>query len=248
MKYLPLLILIIIGFNSFSQDYIYKLDSSRIEAKVLTVEPAFVRYKLFNSSDSSVYSISKDALVLIVYENRTFDLFPVKIPHSPKRTRERGSLKFVPPQNAIDLNLFEFFIGNLGVSYERKFKNKLGVRIPVNFNTSRSPKISGFQKLWATGISLNYYPLKPSRLNFFFGPSFETGQYIKKMNFGYSNTQYNSLNDVIYNYVKFSMSSITSGLYIHLNPNINSIIYLGIPVWGNYSSWVKLGYQIGFQF
>lgn len=254
MKIIIPTIFLFISLSACSQDYIYKLDSSRIAAKVLKVEPGRIRYRLFNNADTTIYSISKEALVLIVYGNGTYDMFQQK--KSPKPKRKQDTLDFSPGKNVIGCNLLEFVIGNTSFSYERiVFQGNIGIKIPFAFTTIKNPQIDNFQKAWATGVDFDYYPRKPKRVNFFVGPSLETGQYKKERYYGYTNSQngytnsqYNTANDIVTDYYNYTIISVNSGFVVHLTSKINTSIYCGIPVFGNFSSRIRFGYNLGFHF
>ena len=59
----------------FAQDMIVTKDSRKIEAKVTEVNADNVRYKNFNNQDGPVYSLSKNDIVTIIYQNGQVETF-----------------------------------------------------------------------------------------------------------------------------------------------------------------------------
>ena len=59
----------------FAQDIIVTRDSKRIEAKVTEINVDVVRYKQFDNQDGPVYSLPKNDILTIVYQNGQVETF-----------------------------------------------------------------------------------------------------------------------------------------------------------------------------
>lgn len=69
-----LFIIIAIG-HSFGQDIITKRNGDEIEAKVLEVNSADIKFKRFDNINGPIYSLSKLEVSMILYENGSKDIF-----------------------------------------------------------------------------------------------------------------------------------------------------------------------------
>ena len=70
-----LLLSIIASASCFSQDTIAKRNGENIQAKVLEVSPAEIRYKKFDNPDGPTFLIPKTEVLMLRYENGTRDIF-----------------------------------------------------------------------------------------------------------------------------------------------------------------------------
>lgn len=77
MKNSSFALMALLVFNNllFSQDLIVKRDGSDVESKVVEVAEKVIKYKNFSNPDGPLYSISKDKVLMIRYENGTKDVF-----------------------------------------------------------------------------------------------------------------------------------------------------------------------------
>ena len=66
---LSALVIILLPFASFGQDKIYKTDNSIIEARVLEINKAEIKYKKFSNQNGPAYIIPITEVAMIVYEN-----------------------------------------------------------------------------------------------------------------------------------------------------------------------------------
>ncbi len=75
--YLIVCAVVIVFFpsTSFSQDKIYKTDKTIIEAKVQEVGDAEIRYKKFSNQNGPVYTVKKDYVWMIIYENGEKEIY-----------------------------------------------------------------------------------------------------------------------------------------------------------------------------
>jgi len=126
MKYLSSIILIIalsiISLNSYSQDIIYNIDGSKIEAKVEEVGKSEVKYRKFDNTDGPVYVLPKREIMMITYENGSHDIINEK--------SEEFQLQTDFTRNIISFHLFDLLYNNVTLSYERILGNgTVGIRM-----------------------------------------------------------------------------------------------------------------------
>ncbi len=70
-----LLLLFTLTFlNLFSQDYITFPTGKFIQAKIIEVSTTEIKYKLYENSDQTIYTISRNLVYNLRYENGTFDM------------------------------------------------------------------------------------------------------------------------------------------------------------------------------
>ncbi len=69
MKYLVLLCVLFIGGNLFSQDQLFKKDNTKVDVKILEINPTDIKYKLFNYEDGPTITVLKSEVALIIYKN-----------------------------------------------------------------------------------------------------------------------------------------------------------------------------------
>lgn len=78
MKKLIVLILFLAAFLN-AQDIIYKTDGSEIQSKVIEISEDLIKYKKFSNLDGPLYSIAKNEVFMIVYENGEREVFKSKV-------------------------------------------------------------------------------------------------------------------------------------------------------------------------
>ena len=69
MKYLVILCAFFIGGNLSSQDQLFKKDNTKLEVKILEINPTEIKYKLFNYEDGPIITVLKSEVALIIYKN-----------------------------------------------------------------------------------------------------------------------------------------------------------------------------------
>ena len=78
MKKLIVLFLFLAAFLN-AQDIIYKTDGSEIQSKVIEISEDLIKYKKFSNLDGPLYSIAKNEVFMIVYENGEREVFKSKV-------------------------------------------------------------------------------------------------------------------------------------------------------------------------
>lgn len=69
MKYLSILCALFVGGNLISQDQLFKKDNTKLEVKILEINPTEIKYKLFNYEDGPTITVLKSEVALIIYKN-----------------------------------------------------------------------------------------------------------------------------------------------------------------------------------
>jgi len=115
MKACMLLILILTSFNVFSQDIITTKRGEDIEAKVLEVDQTVVKYKKYDFQDGPTYTISKNELLIIRYQNGTKDIF---VDSEPSVNQRNVSNSVVIPAQAVQHTPSSSPISSLNQSFE----------------------------------------------------------------------------------------------------------------------------------
>ena len=61
--------MLFIGGNLFSQDQLFKKDNTKVDVKILEINPTEIKYKLFNDEDGPTIRVLKSDVALIIYKN-----------------------------------------------------------------------------------------------------------------------------------------------------------------------------------
>ena len=64
-----LFVVTLFSLQAFAQDKLYKKNGDVIEAKVLEVNEAEIKYKIFTDQEGPTYTVDKDRLSKIVYQS-----------------------------------------------------------------------------------------------------------------------------------------------------------------------------------
>jgi hypothetical protein len=159
-----------------AQDTLRRTDGVLLIGKVTVIKGSRVEFSKADEPEVT-YVINSADLSSIRYENgrkETFAAAAVPVPDARIAVnRGRNILAWRPA----DLLLTDFTL-----TYERLSRSrKSGWRIPlsVGMNQSREQMQSSFirNKLFSTGLDLNFYIGKPDRFRYFMGPSFRFGFY-----------------------------------------------------------------------
>ena len=187
--------LAIISLISFSQDIIYKKDNTKIEAKILEINPTEIRYKLFGNPDGPLYIIYKSEVTKIQYPNGQVDnVSPerkIEKAEDPAYVKEGSTVvKGGKPatdvrfnRNILSFNLPRLMLSFISLSYEWvDASGTFGIKIPVgyNFAPAYSLSINLFSESKYShyaGLALNIYPKHKKTISYFVGPYLEVGQF-----------------------------------------------------------------------
>jgi hypothetical protein len=165
------------SFSTFSQDIIYKKDGSKEEVKVIFVDVFEIQYKKFDAPESPVYTLDKSNILLITYENGSYDVLTTS---EDKREFEKINLSQNFARNVFSYHLFDLVFGDFGISYERILASgQVGLRFPVAIGFDEYNDINEFNNLFYSGVGVNFYPTGQGKWRYFMGP---------QLRFGYSRT------------------------------------------------------------
>ncbi|MBI3519864.1 MAG: hypothetical protein HY062_10970 [Bacteroidetes bacterium] len=149
------LLLITMAGAGFAQDQLFKKDNTKLEVKILEINPSEIKYKLFTYQDGPTISVAKKDVALIIYQNGVHEVIntpeaqpaATEVPYvvynyayKPLPRINQDSInkanfdKLTSTKNTIFMNMLDPVNGCLNFSYFREFaKNSLNVYAPVSF-------------------------------------------------------------------------------------------------------------------
>ncbi len=158
MKKILICLLFCISTTGYSQDQLFKKDNSKVDVKILEINPTEIKYKLFTYQDGPTITVSKKDIALIIYQNGVHEVitttevapvtpgetpFVVYNNYTPSPRINRDSIEkaafddLVSSKNLISFNIMEPLNGSLSINYIREFaKNYLHVYVPVSVGFS----------------------------------------------------------------------------------------------------------------
>ncbi len=75
LKNLTVTFFIVLSLKNYAQDFIIKKNTEEIKCKVVEIEENKIKYKSFDNLNGPIYSISKDEVFMIKYENGQKETF-----------------------------------------------------------------------------------------------------------------------------------------------------------------------------
>lgn len=72
-----------------AQDIITMRDGTEVQAKILEVNPTEIKYKKYNNPDGPVFSVKKNEVLIVKYENGEKDIFTDNQPNNTLNTTEK---------------------------------------------------------------------------------------------------------------------------------------------------------------
>ena len=208
---------------SFSQDVIYKRDNTKVEAKIIEINPTQIKYKMFDYPDGPLYIINKSEVIKIQYPNGQVDIYNPEIrkEETPSAKDENGKKQINAAllnenfkRNVVSVNLLQAMLGYLSVSYEWIDPNGMfGIKIPLGYNFANysinlAGVVDGSKSSYFGGLALNIYPKRKKRISYFVGPYLQIGQ------FSYSTYNYNYYGSQTYNDGLYYACYINNGLEV----------------------------------
>ena len=230
---------------------------------------------MFSNPDGPLYSVSKNELMMILYQNGKNEVFTnSKTNNSSNSSSEKtmDSLHYKFGRNLISYNLFSFFREDISASYEHFFaKGYLGIKIPLIFGFGSGNGDLGvrqfndgqYKNSFTSGLDINFYPMGQNKISFFTGPSFQIGvvdfyytervPYIYSNYYGYYNnyrTEQRTQKDDL-----FVAGLVNNGVLFQPLPNFNMSVNLGLGVRyietsmsDNSEVYATFGYHLGYRF
>ncbi len=238
----------LIGCNILhGQDFIYTVNSQKIEANIKEISEEGVSYKNYNDTDtnSSAFFINKKSIVLIKFNNGVTKIFN----HNPNELQneernllgsdeknKKGVDMYFVNKNLLSINALALANGDFTLMYDREIvNNKLQLSFlgGYNFNTRMgalnlyiSDSKDKAKKLFDAGAGLNYLidNTISNRINYFVG---FLGKY---MVYNYQQLVDTTNNQKKYQPAKANQISLmlTNGFLFRISPNVNVKIFCSI--------------------
>lgn len=144
MKKVLFCLLSTLSIFGYAQDQLFKKDNSKIDVKILEINPNEIKYKLFTYQDGPTITVSKKEIALIIYQNGVHEVItntesapvtPTETPfvvynnYTPSPRINRDSIekaevnKLLSTKNLISFNMIEPINGSIGINYVREFAN-----------------------------------------------------------------------------------------------------------------------------
>lgn len=156
------IVLLFISINSFAQDVITKIDSSKTTAVIIEINPTVIKYKLFNYSDGPTITVSKSEVAYIKYKNGIIEKIISKENPQPKvyNYYNKPSATYVSPEekeakveslykykNSVGLNYIALLNNCIGINYMRDVKQaNLIINVPIMFGFDKPTITNGLYK------------------------------------------------------------------------------------------------------
>lgn len=180
MKHLFLILSLLSVTMLFSQDQLFKRDNTKLEVKILEVNPTEIKYKLFSYQDGPLMIVNKNDVAMIIYQNGTHEVMstltqtiivnqPIYSDRYQFNRQEREEKindrkeKFkalTKNKNIVGLNTLELLNGGVGLSYLREFNPYISVYIPIYFGFSNPTASQSIYTNYSSNISNYKYNLK----------------------------------------------------------------------------------------
>ena len=109
-----IIILLLAGFNSFSQDRIFRKNGEVLKVKITEIGVSEIKYKLFEEPEGPVYAIEKERLLKIVLENGRTEAY--------KTNLKDPELYIEQSKHAIKFNFLSPLFGHTWLAYEKSLK------------------------------------------------------------------------------------------------------------------------------
>ncbi len=222
-----------------AQDTIYRVDGSKQLGKIIELNPTQLRYVPASNPDGPVFRITKNTVAKIVYEDGSVISFQ-KI-REPEDAMFSEKTRDFDKRNIIAIDFFDpVFLRTFSVSYERLSKSGVwGYKIPLSLGIDNKHKQYRSQKLFSTGIALNFYPFDDISNSFHVGLSGIAGkqefyrQYYNNQNYWATNRETEVFTILAFNTgYRFNISrdfllslQLGIGYEISNNPSTTHIIF-----------------------
>lgn len=176
-----------------SQDKIYLLDNSVINAKVIEIGVNEIKYKKYENLTGPDYVILKSTVALIIYENGTHEVITNAVNTIATNESENSVIDILPyykiGKNLIGINYFDLIFKNISINYTRFFNNykfSLGASASAGFDKNGGNSFLYFDKDYFHGIlSANYFPTGMNKISYYTGLSIMAGSGADYRYYGY---------------------------------------------------------------
>ena len=125
MKHLFLtsFIVALFSFSGFSQDKIYKKGGEVIEAKITEVGTSEIKYTVFQDTDGPVYTIEKDRIIKVVYQNGRTESYHTSL-KDPELYADQD-------KRALKVNFLSPLRGYTQINYEQNLRPGRSVEVSL---------------------------------------------------------------------------------------------------------------------
>ncbi len=175
--------------SALAQDTIVKTDGTKVIAKVTEINSNTIKYRVANGSGEYIYESKKNSINFIAYHNGNKEFYNTAV--HPKLIEDIVVVEQKKDygKNSIAVNIFEMFFANFSASYERVLKSgKYSVKVPISFGLGGKPMERDYgteapstdflqNKIYGTGLELNFYPLGQTHTTFYVGLSGAYGSF-----------------------------------------------------------------------
>jgi hypothetical protein len=186
--------MLLIGLSSKAQDSIFKMDGTVIVGKIIQISDRQIEY----TSNNIIYSTNAEGVGYVRFSNGVIERFNVIRPSvSAPVTEVKHAISKSDKKNVFAVNLFEIPFIHLGFSYERIFNHgHVSLKLPLSFSLGGPPDETAYvqngngsssnasfrttylqNKIVASGLEINYYPVGQTRQTFYIGLSGLVGSF-----------------------------------------------------------------------
>ena len=169
---------------SLAQDLIVRTDGTRIEARLLEVNGPQITYKSWAGQDGPITLLSTDYVRYVQYQDGTRRDFTIAVlPPTGPPVAEQAPC---PGRNIVAIRPLDSWLTCLTLTYERLLgpDRRVGVKVPLTVKLHRQPAETrhglGYypaNKVFSTGLEVDFYSGPPARFRYFFGPAVQYGQF-----------------------------------------------------------------------
>lgn len=203
-------------FSAYSQDVIYTKNQGNINAKVIEIGTAEIKYKSYDNLDGPVIVIRKNEVRKIQYANGQENII---VPDKYSINQEEQILN---KQNAIKFDFFSPLKGYVGIGYERVLKVGMNLETKVGLvgpgvHLLREDVSGGFVKVGTKFLlgqdfvmdGMRYaHPLKGTFLSFELAYSHFTDKNVESYTYNYTNYTYS------YDYTDITTNSLAINIIV----------------------------------
>ena len=167
-----------------AQDLIVRTDSTRITARVLAVNAAAISYQNWDDATAPITRLSTDYVRYIRYQSGAKLNFATVAPQLPVASVPQKRVNL--GRSVVSLRPADLLYANATLSYELLVgaKGRIGVKVPLTMKLGAKQTAThdtwGYyqsNKIFGTGLELNFYSGPPARFRYFFGPAFQYGRF-----------------------------------------------------------------------
>ncbi len=147
------LIMWIITFSVYTQDKIIKKNQEILTGKIIEVGIAEIKYKTSDNLNGPDYVITKNDVLLIVYENGKIDKITSVKEDKKKNYIDSSYFKY---NNSISFDLISPAYSDISLAYEKRVfkKTLIGFKIPLTLHYSKNFTPAGYP---IVGLNIDSY-------------------------------------------------------------------------------------------